>query len=52
MGVKGSFVFVGIALLAFLTKTIVFDFRAFEPIKPFSTFTNCKKLDCKFLMYI
>jgi sugar lactone lactonase YvrE len=45
MGVKGSLAFVAIALLAFLTKTLVVDFRAFEPIKPYSTFTDCKKLD-------
>ncbi len=50
MGMKGSFAFVGIALLAFLTKTLVLDFRAFEPIKPFSKFTDCKKLDCKSLV--
>lgn len=56
MGVKGSLAFVAIALLAFLTKTLVVDFRAFEPIKPYSTFTDCKKLDrkliCDYIHYL
>eukprot|EP00029_Vermamoeba_vermiformis_P013795 TRINITY_DN871_c0_g1_i2.p1 TRINITY_DN871_c0_g1~~TRINITY_DN871_c0_g1_i2.p1 ORF type:complete len:355 (-),score=69.15 TRINITY_DN871_c0_g1_i2:62-1126(-) len=43
MGLKRPLTFVGIAVLAFLIKTIAVDFRVFEPIKPYSIFSNCRR---------
>jgi hypothetical protein len=43
MGLKRPLTIVGVALLAFLIKTVVVDFRVLETIKPFSTFSNCKR---------
>jgi hypothetical protein len=43
MGLTRPLTIVGVALLAFLIKTVVVDFRVLETIKPYSTFSNCKR---------